>query len=82
MAAGSCGVVIGSYLPKLPARIACGPRAMRSLFNFAWASPSKIAGTGRVSRFLRVSTASSPSHTSCSRTRETMVSLVLSTSTI
>ena len=35
----------------------------------AWASPSKIAGTGGVSRLLRLSTTSRPSVTSFSRAR-------------
>jgi hypothetical protein len=59
-----------------------GGSEQASAISWACAAPSKIGAIGGVSRFLRVSTASSPSSTSLARTRITMEMLVSSASQI
>ena len=54
-----------------------GGSEQASAISWAWPSPSKIGAIGGVQRFLRASTASSPASTSLTRTRVTMLRLVV-----
>ncbi len=56
-----------------PARVPAGGSEQARAISRAWASPSKIGAIGGVARFLRLSTAVSPSSTNWRRTRVVML---------